>query len=292
MRQAENFSIVAGTGACNASCPFCVSKMTGLSEIGLQPSPINWRNFDKAIQIAKCYSVGSVVITGKGEPTLFPDQITSYLEKLAPHNFPLIDLQTNGLLFQLQKERYDAYLKKWYRLGLSFVAISVVHYLPENNRQVYTPQSKNYIDLQSLIHRLHSIGYSVRLSVTLYDGCLDSPNKIEKMIEFSKKNSIEQLTLRRIAKPKESEDPRIESWATAHLISDEKIQKIKEFLDNSGHPILLPGHGSIIYDIKGQNVCLTNALTLDQDQSKIRQIIFYPSGRVRFDWSYSGATLL
>ena len=292
MRTAENFSIICGSGACNAACPFCVSKMTGLSEVGLKPQPINWRNFDKAAQLAKDYQVGSVIITGKGEPTLFPGQITDYLTHLEKYNFPLIDLQTNGLLFDRQPTRFDPYLRQWYDQGLAFVALSITHYLPGENREIYTPHSTNYIDLPQVIDKLHEIGFSVRFSVTLFDGGIDTAEKTEKMIEFSKGLAVEQLTLRKIAKPNDSENPEIGLWTQAHLLSEKSQAEIKGYLEENGHRLLLTGHGAVIYDVAGQNVCLTNALTLEMDPKEIRQIIFYPNGRVRFDWQYQGSTVL
>jgi len=291
MRTAENFSIVCGTAACNADCPFCVSKMTGLSEIGHQPQPVNWRNFDKAAQIAKDYCVDSVVITGKGEPTLFPNQITDYLTHLQKHNFPLIDLQTNGLLLDNQQERFDPYLRRWYDLGLSFVSISIVHYLPDVNRSVYTPTSE-YIDLPCLVNRLHQIGFSVRFSVTLFLGGIDDARKTKKIIDFAKNLNVEQLTLRRIAKSAITENLQIGAWTASHLLPDSNHEKIRQFLEKNGRRLLLSGHNSIIYDVAGQNVCLTNALTLNPDPAQIRQVIFFPNGRIRFDWQSPGATLL
>lgn len=292
MRSAENFSIICGTGACNAGCPFCVSKMTGLSEVGLKPQPINWRNFEKAAQLAKEYQVGSVIITGKGEPTLFPDQVTDYLTRLERYNFPLIDLQTNGILFDRQKARFEPHLRRWYDQGLAFIALSIVSYLPEENRKVYSPNFPHYIDLPRLVDHLHGIGYSVRFSVTLFDGGTDNAEKAEKMIAYTKGLAVEQLTLRRVAKPDASKNPEIGLWTSTHLLSDESQKEIKDYIEKNGHRLLLTGHNAVIYDVAGQNVCLTNALTLETDPTMIRQIIFYPNGRVRFDWQFQGATIL
>ncbi len=292
MRTVESFSIVAGTGACNAECPFCVSKMTGLSEIGLKPQSINWRNFEKAAQLARDYQVGSVVITGKGEPTLFPDQITDYLTHLEKYNFPLIDLQTNGLNLDRHRERFDPYLQRWYDQGLAFVALSIVSDQAEENRKIYSPHSGQYIELPRLVDKLHAIGFSVRFSVTLFEGGVDNAQKASRMIDFSKGLAVEQLTLRKVAKPSASESPEIGLWTQSHLLTDASLQQIRHYLDTNGHQIQQTGHGAVIYDVAGQNVCLTNALTLDIDPEKIRQIIFFPNGRVRFDWQYQGANIL
>ncbi len=292
MQKAENFSIICGTGACNASCPFCVSKMTGLSELGLKEQPINWRNFDKAAQMAKNYEADSVIITGKGEPTLYPDQITQYLEHLRPHNFPLIDLQTNAVLFDRQRGKFLDYLRTWYDLGLAWVAISIVHFLSEENRKVYTPRAKEYVDLPKIVADINEIGLSARFSVTMFNGGLDNPEKVDQMINWSKQLDVRQLTLRRVAKPALSENEDIGRWTEAHLLTDNQMGTIREYLAQSGSLIDKGGHGSLTYDVRGQNVCLTNALTIDPESPRKRQIIFYPNGRVRFDWQHAGATLL
>lgn len=292
MPTAENLSLIAGSGACNAECPFCVSKMTGLSEIGMKPTLINWRNFDKAAQLAKEYRVGSVLITGKGEPTLFPDQVTDYLTHLEKYNFPLVDLQTNGINLDKKGEKYDPKLREWYDKGLAYIALSIVHFQPEDNRKVYMPHAKAYIELPRLVDKLHQIGFSVRFSVTMFNGGIDNGEKAGQMIDFARGLAVEQLTLRKIAKPDESENPEVGLWTEAHLLKPEQFEDIKKQIEKSGKMIQKTGHGAAIYDVASQNVCLTNALTLEADPEKIRQIIFFPNGRVRFDWQYQGATIL
>ena len=94
----QTFSIIAGSEACNAHCPFCISKMTPPQGVTLKTPAVNWRNFRIGAQFAKQYGVTTTMITGKGEPTLFPEQITKYLEELRCFNFPFLELQTNGIL--------------------------------------------------------------------------------------------------------------------------------------------------------------------------------------------------
>lgn len=289
---AENFSIIAGTASCNASCPFCVSKMTGLAEVGFKPQPVNWRNFEKACLLAKQYQAKSVIITGKGEPTLFPDQITQYLDHLAKHNFPIIDLQTNGVKLSQQEQKYDPYLKDWYDRGLAFIALSIVHYLPEENRKVYQPYAKEYIDLPKLTEKLHKVGYSVRLSCTMFAGGIDSPTEVDKMVNFAKSMDIEQLTLRKVSKPLSSESKEVFDWTSAHSLSDTQSEAIRNHIDQKGHRLAVAGHGAGIYDVDGQNVCLTDALTLNPNSEDVRQLIFFPEGRIRFDWQFKGANIL
>ena len=94
----QTMSIVVGGDACNAKCPFCIAKMTNDETDSLKCDSINFRNLDKAILLAKQSGITTCILTGKGEPTLYIDEITEYLHRVGKE-FPFIELQTNGLKF-------------------------------------------------------------------------------------------------------------------------------------------------------------------------------------------------
>jgi molybdenum cofactor biosynthesis enzyme MoaA len=284
--KADLFSIVVGTEACNARCPYCVAKMTP----GMEAPKVNWRNFNIAARYAKAAGVITAMLTGKGEPTLYPDQITEYLKALNKHEFPLIEMQTNGIL--LQDEKYRPYLEEWYRQNLATIAISIAHYDAEENRKILVPHKQAYIDLPRLITNLHGIGYNVRLTCVMTDGLIDGPSSLEKLIDFAARNSADQLTVTPVNKPEHSRNSGIESWVEQHYLKDKQKQEIKEYLDKNGHQLMTLSHGAIIYDVRGQNVCLSNCLTLDKKSSDVRQLIFFPNGRLAFDWQYKGAVIM
>lgn len=72
------FSVVVGSEACIAKCPFCVSCETPNKD-NLKSCEINWRNLKIAANLANRSNVDTVMLTSRGEPLLFPDQITDYL---------------------------------------------------------------------------------------------------------------------------------------------------------------------------------------------------------------------
>ena len=74
-------SIVVGTNACNATCPFCVSKTTIKTQLNTK---INYRNLEVACKLAEKAGTTTILLTGKGEPTLYPQLITDYLNFLNP----------------------------------------------------------------------------------------------------------------------------------------------------------------------------------------------------------------
>ncbi len=287
----QTFSIIAGSEACNARCPFCISKMTPSQGVTLKTPTVNWRNFRIGAQLAKQCGVTTAMLTGKGEPTLFPDQITQYLEELKPFHFPFLELQTNGILLYEQWEKYLPYLKKWYELGMTMIAISIVHYDAEKNREIYVPYRKKYSDLPVLIARLHEIGFSVRLTCILAEGYIDDVEKLEKLIAFAQEHKVEQLKISPVNKPEESRDSGVEKWTATHFLKPEHVSAIQTFLLQHGTLVMTLAHGALVYDVQGQNVCLSSCLTIEPN-GDIRQLIFFPDGHLRYDWQYKGAVLL
>ncbi len=283
------FSIVAGSLACNARCPFCVAPMTPANGIGTKEPEVNWRNFRKASQLARDGGCSTAMITSKGEPTIFPGQVTKFLEELQPFNFPIIELQTNGLLIADGRVS-DAVLQKWYDLGLTTIAISVVHYDRAKNKSIYTPH-REYQDLPALIAKLKAMKFTVRLATVMVKGYLDSVDEVKKMIAFATTNGVDQLTFRPVTKPDKSENESIYKWTTEHAVDEQLVVDCNAYLSENGSEILELAHGATVYDIGGQNVCITNCLTVQPRSEEMRQIIFYPDGATRYAWQFAGARL-
>ena len=106
------FSVIVGTECCIASCPFCVSGVKPNKE-NLKERNINWRNLKIAGNLANRSGIDTVMLTSRGEPTLFPEQITEYLKHLKEFQFPFVELQSNCIPISLNKEKYEKYLKEW-----------------------------------------------------------------------------------------------------------------------------------------------------------------------------------
>jgi len=276
-----SFSVVTGTEACNAKCPYCVSRMTPKQKLG----PINWRNFNIACKRAVRSDIDTVLLTGKGEPVLYPDHITNYLFNLEKHNFPFIELQTNGIL--LQEREMKSHLKTWYQMGLTTISISVAHYNTEQNRAII---GSNF-DPIGLASLLQNMGFLVRFSCVMMKGGIDSTESVKNFIRIlSTLDKQVQLTLRPVTNAVDTSNTEISRWIQNN--QPQNLGKIKTMLDVEGHRLLLLPHGGIVYDYEGQNICLTNCLTEDLNPDNIRQLIYYPSGRLTYDWQYKGAILL
>jgi len=285
----QTFSILAGTAACNARCPYCISKMTGIRKMGFKLPPANWRNFHKACRLAQVNDVSTVLITGKGEPTLYPALITEFLERLRKYDFPLTEIQTNGL--SLAGDKYDSHLARWFELGLSTIAVSIVHYEDAKNRAVFTPNGA-YPGLDPLVRKLHAFGYSVRLSCILMRRHIDSPGEVSRLADFARQRSVEQLTVRKLGVVEDAEHPDVRKWCADHALSGGQFDRIRGYLNRNARRLLTLPHGAVVYELNGQNICLTDCVMLEPSSDRIRTLIYFPDGHLRYDWDYGGAILL
>jgi molybdenum cofactor biosynthesis enzyme MoaA len=289
----QTFSIVAGTAACNARCGWCVAEMTPPNGVQMKEPEVNWRNFRKACLFAKSNGVTTVIITGKGEPALFPHQITEFLTRMLDcgAEFPFVELQTNGIPL-VQNKKARAALGDWYSLGLSTVIISVVHFDQERNRLHYVPYQERYIDLPGLIDDLHGRGFTVRLSVTMQRGDVDCAAAVREMIDWARDHGVDQLSLRPVTTPEHSRNLQVLDFARMKQLSREQLDDVRGFFIANATPLMKLMHGAQVFDVDGQNVCLTNCLTIEGGEEDIRQLIFFPDGKLMFDWQYAGARIL
>jgi molybdenum cofactor biosynthesis enzyme MoaA len=290
----QTLSVLCGTAACDARCPFCVSKMTYEGGVGPAPQDINIRNLQVACQLAERAGVTTAMITGKGEPTLWPDRLRQYLAVLQGR-FPFIELQTNGIGIGDGRIEEDE-LRYWYTHGVTTVCLSVVHWKQDQNHAIYLPHrpKKPYPVLGMTIKRLHSVGFSVRLNCIMVQGVVDDWSAVSEVIEYCKGNHVEQLTFMPVNAPMLSRSTEPECWAADHRLSQATILDIRGELETHGAPLMDLAHGARVYDYQGQNVCLSNCLGGEryEDKSVMRNLIFFPDGHLRYDWEHEGAILL
>lgn len=285
----HTFTVVVGNKACNLRCPYCVSRMT--PDMGVKYESPNLRNFEIACRFAEISDVTTVLFTGKGEPTLVPREISTYLSFLRNYyHFPFLELQCNGMVFDPHfSENILANAKEWYDLRLTLVCLSVAHYDAKESSRLLRPLYPEY-DFWRAADALHDIGLSVRINCTLFQGGVDSPDSLRSLIQKSQEHGIEQITVRLVTKPEESEDEEVAAWVSEHQFDPSWIQP---FVEESGgvHLLNLP-HGARVYDYHGQNICISNCLTETTDKDDIRQMIFFPNGRITYSWMYPGAVIL
>lgn len=280
--------------------------MTGFDVLPLRRL-INTHNFAKAARLAQLAGTTTVLLTGKGEPTLHPGEITEYLELLAPYQFPFIELQTNALDIgrlaagqTLKTGLTVERLEKWYERGLTTIAISSVGCYEPANKLVYHTE---YPELEKTIRFLHTIGFTVRLCVMMVDSVgegdntepgVNSIDRVKILIDWCRTNKVDQLTIRPIRKPDDAgtHSNDTSDYVAKHGLSKDQEMAIRDWCLKTGKTVLTLSHGAAVLDIDGQNVCVSDCLTVPEDPEHIRTLIFYSDGRVAYTWQYDGALLL
>lgn len=286
------FSVIVGSGACIASCPFCVSCEKPCKE-NLKPIDINVRNLKIAANLANRSNVDTVMLTSRGEPLLFPEHISLYLDNLKEFNFPFIELQTNGILLSTKRDVYDKYLKEWYEKGLTTITISVISHRSEFNKKNYMQNKRDYVDLVELINYLHSHKFSVRLTCVMCKGIMDTKEEVYEFIKFAKENKVEQVTMRPLNDEYRRESAHL--WILDNKLTDEVKLDIKNFLEEKGTRLLELDRIGTIYDVEGQNVLFSLPLTKytrDTNPENLRNLIFFQDGHIRYEWEMEGGILL
>lgn len=287
----QTFTVVCGSTACDARCPFCISRMTpncGANKV----RQINGHRFRAAVELAKRCGVTTMLITGKGEPLLFPRQISMFLELLDASDFPLIELQTNGMSICYLAASEKEYLEDWLDMGLSLISVSVVHYLDERNREIYYPHRAAYPSLKNTIKILHEFGYSVRLSCMALQNYIDKPEEVRNLIDFAKTNKVEQLTIRNIVNPIRGGDAEVSQFVTNNRLTQLQEEDITNWIESEGYPLMRLPFGATVFDVNGQNVCWANCLTESEIGTNLRQLIFGADQHLRYSWQFEGAILL
>jgi hypothetical protein len=86
-------------------------------------------------------------------------------------------------------------------------------------------------------------------------------------------------------------DSKVSEWTKKHLVSKTEVCLFHEWVKE--HPMVLqiPPNG-FIFDVDGQNLCITDCLTTNESADEMRQIIIYPDGRIAYDWKYEAAYLM
>jgi hypothetical protein len=231
------------------------------------------------------------MMTGKGEPLLFPHQITEYLrhtkrlEEESGFRFKTKEIQSNGIKIQQKPDVYEQFLKEWKGLGLDTLSVSIVHYEEEPNRKFYVPYQDSYINLGGLIRRVKDQGVKVRLSCIFIKDHIDSPQKVSELIDFARYHQVDELTMRSMSKPDKSENQAVYDWVAKNEIPPEKKLEITDLLWKIGKPKVAFPWGGVVFDVNGQNVCLTNCLSPDTTKGTHRLLVFFASGIIATGWT-------
>lgn len=284
MKQFSTFTVVCGTMDCPNDCPICISKMTPSHGLGQTLWPFQKEKFIRAAKIAYRHGAANMLITGKGEPTMYPERIREYLSAAKDIGFDRIELQTEGCLM---RNLTPDILTTWKVAGLDLIALSIYHYQADRNARVFQPPPSARIgDLMHTTFKIRHAKLETRLSCVMLKGYIDSINPVAKLIARAKRLEVMQLTLRMADIPNNSWSPNIAAYVASNRLDGFELDKIRNYLQEIGHLCDVHPYGAEVYEVDGQNVALTTGLSKDEAKDDIRQLIWFPQGWLTTSWEY------
>jgi MoaA/NifB/PqqE/SkfB family radical SAM enzyme len=290
MKKAITFTICAGTSACPNKCKICISELTG--KHGFDTTSVPWDVFQHAIHVAMNYHAENVLITGKGEPILYPDQVKQYLFIAKQHKdeFTRFELQTSG--DGMDAATFLRNLVDWKNCGLDVVALSLYHYDDKENDDLFRPVSGHREPIASKMRAIKEAGLKLRLTFVMMKGYIDSPGEVEKCLKLASDAGAFQTTFRSLGMPEESKNPEVERFVKERLLSKTQEETIKKWFDVFGHACDKLPFGGTVYEIFGQNACLTTCLDQCNGTDELRNLIFFPDGTLATSWEHPRGTAL
>jgi len=274
-------SVVTGTSACNANCAFCAGKYLRPQA---HPNDIYDKNLEAAIKLCARYGGWSLSLTGSGEPTCSPQELTNVLkiyQKCADQGayFPNVNLFTNGILLS-SEEFCCTNLQIWRGLGLNNVAVSIHSVDEKEQARVYG--IKDYPSLKTIKQNVEDHGLGVRCTLLLSkDGVNDAASyerSVQKLVDMGFNN----ITSWAICNPDGSRCD-----ATPSRLG---MASIRYWLWRNAK--LCHGHswGGGVYDWGGNILRLTDYVTKhDPTKNYVRQLVVFQDGTVAYSWIREGA---
>lgn len=167
------------TDGCNAHCPFCCN--------GLEHNQTSYFNADKLFTIIheivnNGIKLNRISLTG-GEPSLYPERVFDLLQRISDSDecaFTQVQLNTNGL------SRDSRIIMHHPRLDS--VSMSLHHYDPEKLSELFGRK----IEFNPL-EDIRDISNKLNVSSNLIKGYIDSPQEIERMIQYANEYGVKTI---------------------------------------------------------------------------------------------------
>lgn len=282
--ESENLTICLPGDRCNKHCPYCVSKMTPTFEEVSDSGFDAWMNNLKKVKyIASSAGIGSILITGKGEPSLrlwsdSTEDICNIFQE-----FP-IEIQVNDIEIVKNHEKI---IRRLSFLGINTVAVSV--------------DCLKY-DLVTAISRLQkafilssSVGMNNRISINVTNHT-DIPHDLFEFFETLKSLKVDQVLLRNVIFPEDGEDSETKRWIKENT-SFGKYEifekKISDFIiDNNFKKIRTTKWGMNIYDVMGISYAMASECIQESAEfNHIRSLIYQQDAHLYTSWNSKASRL-
>jgi len=219
---------------CDAHCPFCFSG-SSISEKMRQRELTNEETVG-FLDYAKLRGANRAVITGGGEPLLWPLEKLSRLIRVMADRYPKVVIITNGARLADKKE--ERALERWRVLGtggIHIVAVSRPHW---DNELCARSLGGLFYPFERLVELSRSVSACERITLRaiclIQKGMVESAHDLRTYIEWAEDLGITQLTFKELYVA----DPRGVYYSAAQNLWSGKhrvpIEMVLEFFARQG----------------------------------------------------------
>ena len=254
---------------CDKNCPYCVSRMTGYMKTNRR---LFYKNMPKVKTLAKHAQVSSVLLTGKGEPTLSEQDTWAIIQKF---NHLPVELQTNGKAIS---QNFDM-LEAFQQVGLNVLAVSI-------------DDTQQFVDYYELFARSKEIGLVTRVTFNV----INQGVGFEALVDLCQENHVDQLMLRCVVVPNNiSEEDKTAAWIKKNV--DEELyprlyDEMRKVCTSYGMLLRRLNFGSLVYDYRGLSVSYSDYCVQDANDGKdIRSLIYMEDGHCYTSWNSKASIL-
>ena len=265
-------SIPPGDKLCDKNCEYCVSRMTGYLKVN---RALIGRNLPKVRELARVGQVTSVLLTGKGEPTLNEQDLFWMMSMFA--DLPL-ELQTNGLKLHKDFKLLEALA----RSGLNTLAVSI-------------DSLAQFVNYYEMLARSKEIGLLTRATINITSK-LPRDINFEWLVGLCQESYVDQLLLRNIVIPNNvPSDSPTAKWIQENV--DQSVyprlqDELRRACEKDGMMLRRLNFGAIVYDYQGISVTYSDYCVQDANDGKdIRSLIFMEDGHCYTSWNSMASVL-
>ncbi|OGL98295.1 hypothetical protein A2318_00520 [Candidatus Uhrbacteria bacterium RIFOXYB2_FULL_45_11] len=300
--RAQSISIQLSTRErCTAGCKFCISRTTPGTEIEDERAKDECKmdRLHVGLGFAKQTGATHAILTGRADPSQEREEYLIDVIKTARQYLPLVDMHTNGFLFQDGMPKAHV-LPKLVEAGLTMITLSIASHDFEQNRDLMLIK-KSPADL---IQKCRSLGLMVRASLVINKSGVQDTAGILEYIRVLGNLGVQQVVIREVWRPESvgRATQEVVDWNTKNWIDIAPLQK--EFtkfgkkklhgirIGNPlpwGTPVFLVGG---IFDEKSHGVNVTFARCEEANGgSVIKSVVHKPDGHGYRNWDHNGDIL-
>jgi hypothetical protein len=246
------------------------------------------KNLESAIKLCAKYGGWSLSLTGSGEPTCDPEDVTEALRvynKCANQGayLPNVNLFSNGILLG-DKDYCDKWLPIWRDLGLTNIAVSIHSVVNQYQAEAYGVNE--YPDFKDIINNIRSNGVGVRCTLLLNkkskEGCGTCNEYINDIGVLTGEYGIDNIT----------------SWPVGNADGSRneftpdrwELFKINRWLNTKAIPCHGHQWGGGVFDKSGNMLRFTDYVTKHNPKKDyVRQLVVFHDGTVSYSWIKEGA---